>query len=128
MWSNSLDHCGCHFHCSGRCRTSRLALRAMRTGTVTNLRRIVVVAALASPVPTMAPAVRVRLNAMTAHTSHAAFAVNFPDGRCARALAFQSALTCSMTACWRWVLSAVTVSRSLVVNTAWNRCRSNNPG
>jgi hypothetical protein len=40
----------------------------------------------------------VRLNAITASTSQAAFAVNIPDGRCARAECFRSALTCSMIA------------------------------
>ena len=68
---------------------------------------------------------------MTANTNHAAFAVNFPDGICASALAFRSALTCSIAACCRWVLSAATVPRkpeSAVVNTAWKRYRSNRPG
>jgi hypothetical protein len=36
--------------------------------------------------------------------SHAAFAVNFPEGMCANALSFTSALTCSMIAWPRWVL------------------------
>ena len=58
---------------------------------------------------------------MTARTSQAAFAVNFPDGRCASAELFRSAWTCSMTACARWTLSAVTVSAmssSVVVKNA----------
>jgi len=46
-------------------------------------------------------AARVRLNAMTASTSQAAFAVNFPEGRCASAEFFRSAWTCSMMACPR---------------------------
>ena len=50
--------------------------------------------ALANLVPAIVPTERVRLNAITANTNHAAFAVNVPDGTCARALAFKSALTC----------------------------------
>src|SRR5450830_93905 len=57
---------------------------------------MVAVVALAMPAPAMVAAARVRLNAMTARTSQAAFAVNTPDGRCAKALFFRSALTCSM--------------------------------
>jgi len=51
---------------------------------------------LAIAVP--AAAARVRLNAMTARTSQAAFAVNEPDGRWATAEFFRSAWTCSMMA------------------------------
>ena len=40
------------------------------------------------------PAARVRLNAITAQTSQAAFAANRPEGRCARAEFFRSACTC----------------------------------
>src|SRR5665811_1035418 len=79
------------------------------------------VAAVALPieVPARVAAARVRLNAITARTSHAAFAVNLPLGRWARAEFFRSAWTCSMIAWPRWVLSAVTVSRVLVVKNAW---------
>ena len=49
----------------------------------------------------MAPAVRVRLNAMTAHCNQAALAANCPDGRWARAPARRSAWTPSMMACPR---------------------------
>jgi len=75
------------------------------------VRRIVAVVARASR-PTwsaMSPAARVRLNAITASTSQTLFAVNTPDGRCARGPPFRSAWTCSMIACARWVLSAATV-------------------
>lgn len=86
------------------------------------LRRIVAVVAFDSVPAAMVPAARVRLKAMTAHTNHAAFAVNFPEGICANALDFKSALTCSMIACLRWILSAATVSSTsdgmVVVNTA----------
>ena len=59
------------------------------------------VVALASAVPVRVAAARVRLNAITAQTSQAAFAVNFPLGRCARAEYFRSAWTCSTIACPR---------------------------
>ena len=89
----------------------RRAEVATRAGTVISLRRIVAVVALARSGPVRVAAARVRLNAMTASTSQAAFAVNTPEGRCARAEFFRSAWTCSMIACPRWVLSAATVSR-----------------
>ena len=47
------------------------------------------------------------------------------EGRWARAEFFRSAWTCSMIAWPRWVLSAVTVSRSVVVKNAWKRQVSN---
>jgi hypothetical protein len=65
------------------------------------------------------------LNAITASTSQAAFAANAPDGRCANAESFKSAL---MIACPRWILSMATVSitsGSTVVKKAWNRQTSN---
>lgn len=65
---------------------------------------------------------------MVASTSHAAFAVNFPEGRCASALFFRSAFTCSITAWARCVVSAVTVSSVLVVKNAWNLWVSNKVG
>ena len=76
----------------------RRAEEAILTGTLTSFRRIVAVVALARPAPAMVAAARVRLNSITARTSQAAFAVNTPEGRCARALFFRSALTSSMTA------------------------------
>jgi len=76
---------------------------AILAGTLTSFRRIVDVVALARAGPVMVPAARVRLNAMTATTSQAAFAVNIPEGKCANAECFRSALTCSMIACWRWI-------------------------
>ena len=76
-----------------------------------SLRRMVAVVALASSgAAVRVAAARVRLNAMTASTSQAVFAANFPEGRCASAELFRSAWTCSMIACPRWVLSAATVS------------------
>lgn len=83
----------------------RLAEDAILAGTETSLRRMVAVVALAKPSPVMVAADRVRLKAITARTSQAAFAVNTPEGRCARALFFRSALTSSMTAWPRWMSS-----------------------
>ena len=82
----------------GRCRVTRRAEDATRAGTVISFLRIVAVVALARSAPAMVAAVRVRLNAMMARTSQAALAVNFPEGRCARAELLRSAWTCSMTA------------------------------
>lgn len=68
---------------------------------------------------------------MTAETNQAEFAAKFPEGRWARALSFMSALTRSIMACFRWVLSAATVfnvSAVAVVKNAWKRCVSNNVG
>ncbi len=96
------------------------------------MRRTVAVVALTSwGVAVRVAAVRVRLNAMTASTSQAALAVNFPEGRCASAEPLRSAWTCSMIACPRWVWSAATVSSppgpsaGTVVKNAWKRHRSN---
>ena len=70
---------------------TRRAEDAMRAGTVMSLRRIVAVVALARCGPVMVAAARVRLNAITASTSHAAFAAKLPEGRCARAACLRSA-------------------------------------
>ena len=59
----------------------RRAEEATLAGTVMRVRRMVAVVAFASSEPVMAAAARVRLNAITASTSQAAFAVNLPDGR-----------------------------------------------
>ena len=105
----------------GRCSTIFRAEVETRAGMLMSLRRMVPLRALPSPPLARVPMARVRLNAIVASTSQAAFAVKIPEGRCASALFFRSALTCSMIACWRCVLSAVIVSRSLVVKNAWNR-------
>lgn len=70
----------------------------MRAGTATRVQRMVAVVALASPGPVTAHAALVRLNAIAAHTSHAAFAVNRPDGRWASAEFFRSAWTVRVAA------------------------------
>ena len=79
----------------------RRAEEAILAGMPTSFRRMVAVVALARLVPAIVAAARMRLNAITAQTSQAAFAANFPDGRCARALFFRSAFTSSITACPR---------------------------
>jgi hypothetical protein len=56
-----------------------------RAATWIRRRRIVAVVALASAAPAMLAAARVRLNAIVARVVQAAFAVNFPEGRWARA-------------------------------------------
>ena len=97
---NSWVNAFCQGQASGRCSVIRRAERASRAGTWIRVRRIVAVVALASR-PTrsaMIPAVRVRLNAITASTSQALFAVNTPEGRCASGPALRSAWTCSMIA------------------------------
>ena len=113
--SNNWVQAGCQGQASGRCRVSRRAEVAIRAGTVISRRRMVPVVALASAVWVSVAAARVKLNAITASTSQAPLAVNRPLGRWARAECFRSAWTCSMMAWPRWVLSALTVSRLLVV-------------
>lgn len=125
---NKVVQACCQGQAIGRCRVSLRAEAASRTGTQTRVRRMVAVVALASRVPLRLAAARVRLNAITASTSQAAFAPNRPLGRCARAEFFRSAWTCSTMAWPRWVLSAATVSwvsGSVVVKKAWNRQVSN---
>src|SRR5690606_17487390 len=69
----------------GRCSYSLRAELAIRAGMLMSLRRIVAVLAQARQGALVSvAAARVRLNAMTAQTSQAAFAVNTPEGRCAR--------------------------------------------
>ena len=88
----------CHGQLVGRCETSRCAELARRAGTAISCRRMVAVVALAWKVDAMVPAARVRLNAIAANASQALLAAKDPDGKCARALDFRSALTCSMMA------------------------------
>ena len=56
----------------------RRAEVAILAGTVMSVRRMVAVVALAKVGPVRVAAARVRLNAITAQTSQAAFAENFP--------------------------------------------------
>ena len=70
---------------------SRRAEDAARAGTAISVRRMVPVVAPARCPPAMTPAAGVKLNAITSHTNHALFAVNFPDGRCASGAFVRSA-------------------------------------
>ena len=74
--------------------------------------------ALAWKVDARAPAVRVRLNAIVAQTSHALLAQKCLVGRCASGPFSRSAMTCSTIACARWAVSAASIGSGLLVNTA----------
>ena len=128
--SNKLCHAVSHGQSVGRCSVNRLAEDAMRAGTETRVRRRVPVVAFVSfGSPVRVAAARVRLNAITAQTSQAAFAENEFDGRCARAEFFRSACTCSMIGVLTVGFVGATVSSSsgsVVVKNAWNRQMSNN--
>lgn len=78
----------CQGQAIGRCKVKRRADDAIRAGTVTRVRRMVAVVALASWPSAMVPAARARLNAMTAQTSQALLAVNLPLMAGARARSF----------------------------------------
>jgi hypothetical protein len=88
---NNVVQAVCQGQPRGRWRVRRRAEDAVLAGTVISLRRMVAVVALVKQCPAMVAAARVRLNAITASTSQAALAQNFPDGRCARAEFFRSA-------------------------------------
>ena len=76
--------------------------------------------AVACRVEAAAPAARSRLNAMQPRVSQAALAVNRPEGAWASGPLLSSAMTCSMMACSRWVVSAsVVLSVELVMNAWW---------
>src|SRR5690606_14311509 len=79
--ANSRFQACCQGQLVGRCRRSLRAEDAARAGTVIRALRMVAVAALASSGPVRVAAARVRLNAITASTSQAAFAANLPEGR-----------------------------------------------
>src|SRR4029453_2057886 len=88
--SNRVIHAVSQGQCVGRCSVNLRAEEAMRAGTETRVRRMVPVVAFVSFGSSVrVPAARVRLKAITAQTSQAAFAVNRPDGRCARAEFFR---------------------------------------
>lgn len=112
VW-NSVIHGFSHGQPIGRWSVSFRADDAIRAGTKTTVRRMVPVLALASAgSPVSVAAAPVRLNAVTAQTSHAVCAQECAEGMCASAEFFRSACTCSMIACRRWILSAATVPRS----------------
>jgi hypothetical protein len=77
---NSSVQLVCQGQADGRSRVRVRADPAIRAGTPIRVRRIVPVVALASRDPGNAAAL-VRLNAITASTSHAPFAANDLDGR-----------------------------------------------
>ncbi len=71
---NSDSHAACQGQSLGRCRTSFRAERARRAGTAISWVRMVAVVALAWITDAVAPAARVRLNAIAASTSQAPLA------------------------------------------------------
>jgi len=75
-WVNSSVQLVCQGHPVGRCSVSVRAEPAILAGTTIRVRRIVPVVALASRGPDRTAAALVRLNAITASTSHAEFAAN----------------------------------------------------
>ena len=80
-WLNSWVHAVSQGQPVGRCKVSCRAEDAIRAGMWISLRRMVAVVVLARSGPAIAAAARVRLNAITARTSQAALALNFPEGR-----------------------------------------------
>ena len=105
----------------GRWMTSCLLDLARRPGTAISCLRIVAVVALAWKTDAMAPVARVRLNAIAANTSQAELAEEDPDGNCARAPDFRSAMTCSTIAWARWDFSAWSMVSPESVKTPWWR-------
>ena len=101
--------------------TSRRAEVASRAGTTISCRRMVAVLALAWTTDAMAPAARMRLNAIAANTNHALLDENWPEGRCARGPLFMSAMTCSTMAWSRWVVSAWSMTSGESVKMPWCR-------
>jgi len=76
---NSPSQLSCQGQSVGRCITRCLAERARRAGTAISCLRIVAVVALAWNTDAMAPAARVRLNAIAANTNQALLAANKPE-------------------------------------------------
>ncbi len=79
VWANSVVQAASQGQAWGRCSRVRRPEDAMRAGTVISFRRMVAVVAFARAAPAMVAAARERLKAMTARTSHAAFAVKIPS-------------------------------------------------
>src|SRR6202165_1758853 len=99
--ANSMSHAVSHGQSVGRCSVSRRAEDAIRAGTETRVRRMLAVVAFTNRgAPVRVAAARVRLNAITAQTSHAEFAEKWFDGRWARAEFFRSAWGCWMIGWW----------------------------
>lgn len=100
-----------HGQSLGRCKTSRPAEQESWAGTAISCRWMVAVVALAWNTDAMAPAARVRLNAIAASTSLALLVEEDPDGKCARAPGFRSAMARLMIARPRWSASAWSMVR-----------------
>ena len=100
----------------GRCMIVRRAREASRAGTAIVVARTVAIRAVG--VPAAIAAARETLKAMVANPSQAALAWKRPNGRCASGPFFSSAITCSTIACRRWVASASTAERVLLVMNA----------
>ncbi len=62
---------------------------------------------------------------MAAQRIQALLAPKRPDGRCDRGPSMRSANTVSITACWRWVMSASAVGGSVLVRNGWCRHTGN---
>ena len=76
---SSAFQASCQGQSLGRCRTRRRAERASRAGRLIRCARMVAVVALAWKIEAIAPAARVRLNAIAASTSQAPFGANDPE-------------------------------------------------
>jgi hypothetical protein len=126
MLRHSVVHACAQGQCDGRCRTARRWGRASRAGMLTMRRRNVIPRATALAAPASTPAARSRLWAIAAHKTQAALAPKQPDGICANGPSIRSANTVSMIACWRWVMSASAVGRSVLVKNGWYRQTGNN--
>lgn len=85
-----------HGQCSGMCRSSLRLVLAIRAGILMSFSRKV--AQRAVRIAAATAQARARLNAITAQATHAALAAYLPEGRCASALSFNSAMTCSTRA------------------------------
>ena len=58
---------------------------------------------------------------MAAHRIQAELAPKRPEGMWASGPSIRSANTVSMMACWRWVMSAWSTGRSVLVRNGWYR-------
>lgn len=96
----AIDHsdsqAGSQGHWAGRWRSSRRAVAAMHAGMLMTWRRRAAHLDLGWLAATLVA--RARLNALAASATQAAFAVYFPEGRCASGPSLSSAMTCSTKA------------------------------
>ena len=112
---HSACHAGSQGQWLGRCRIGLRCGRAIRAGMLTSARRSVAPRALPWRPPARIPAARSRLWVIAAHSTQAELAPNRPDGMCASGPSIRSAKVVSMIACWRWVMSAASTGRSVLV-------------